>query len=120
MLAVRGRRGRDVAGERRAGLGDTGLDDVSRRQKALICSDFCRLADAKPTCVAAKTRNSLARTPTWADATGGGAALQSVRELEGDSQSEDRDLTVDRFQGSRSVVHRADQHLLEVLALQEP
>jgi len=30
------------------------------RQKARICSNSCRLADAKPTCVAAKTRNSLA------------------------------------------------------------
>jgi len=66
----------------------TGLDDVSRRQKALICSDFCRLADAKPTCVAAKTRNSLARTPTWADATGGGTALQTERELVGGSRTD--------------------------------
>ena len=73
------------------------------RQKTKTCSDFCRLADAEPTCAAAKTPNGLARTPTQADATRGGTALQSVRELFGASRSENQNLRVDRFQGGRSV-----------------
>ena len=61
---------------------------MSGRQKARICSDFCRLADAKPTCATAKTPSSLARTPKQADAMRGRMALQSVRELVSDSWSE--------------------------------
>ena len=74
------------------------------RQKAKTCSDFCRLADAEPTCAAARTPSSYARTPTQADATRGGTALQSVRELVGDSRSENYNLKVDRFQGVRSPI----------------
>jgi len=52
----------------------TGYGDVTGRQKAHICSDFCRFADTKPTCDAEKTSGSLERVPTCADATGGGTA----------------------------------------------
>ena len=90
-----------AAARRRAGAGGSRV--LSSRQKAKTCSDFCRLADAKSTCAAAKTRSSLARTPTQGDATRGRAALQSARELVGDSRSENHNLKVDRFQGCRSL-----------------
>jgi len=69
---------------------------VSSHQKAKTCSDFCRPADAEPTCATAKTPSSYARTPAQADATRGHTALQSVRELFGDLQSNNPNLKVDR------------------------
>jgi hypothetical protein len=77
---------------------------VPSRQKAEICSDFCRLADAKPTCATANTPSRHARTPTQADATIGRRAQQSVREMVGDSRYENHNLNLDRFQGCRSAV----------------
>jgi len=76
---------------------------VSSRQKAMICSCFCPLADAEPTCAAVKTPQQLREEPTQADANRGRIALQSVRELVGDLQSENHNLRVDRFQGVRSI-----------------
>jgi hypothetical protein len=89
---------------------------VSGRQKAPTCSDFCRLADAKPTCAAEKTSDSLERAPTQADATPGRTALQSVRELVGDSRSENHNLNSDWFLGGRSV--RNDVFATQPLALE--
>ena len=55
---------------------------MSSRQKARTCSDFCRYADTKPTCVAAKTPSGHARSrrkPTWFVAETGSAALLTAR-----------------------------------------
>jgi len=49
-----------AAARRRAGAGGSRV--LSSRQKAKTCSDFCRLADAEPTCAAAKTPGSYARS----------------------------------------------------------
>ncbi len=65
----------------------------SRRREA----DVCYGEDAQ----------QLRQEPPQADATRGRTALQSVRELVGDSRSENHNLRVDRFQGVRSVWSRA-------------
>jgi len=72
MLAVRGRRGRDVAGERRAGLGDTGLDDVSRRRESALCRQSSTAVDITPT----PQSRSLLWTMAWPGASPVGCALQ--------------------------------------------
>src|SRR5450759_5053229 len=59
MLAVRGRRSRDVAGERRAGLGDTGLDDVSRQRNPTLCWFSPLAAAAMPAPAVAAQSHSI-------------------------------------------------------------
>ena len=91
---------------------------MSGRQRARICSDFCGLADAKPTCAAEKAPDSLERAPTSADATRGRTALRSERELVGASRSENHNLKVDRFQGVRSAeLIVCGKPLLSIIAL---